>query len=389
MLSGLALTGAAPANAATTPTVTYQAHVSGIGWQGLVSNGATAGTTGQSKQMEAIRITTPGATMSAHVAGIGWQATDATPNGKGTTGLGKRMEAIRVHSTIAGYDLQCNAHVSTLGWMGWVGDNQVCGTTGRALPMEAVQLRYVPSGTSTPTSGSTVIPKGSTILVQETDTPSLTTGAKYVDFDMDEITPSLVSQAHAKGLKIGAYFSVGTLEDWRSDFSAMKAINGTSHPMSDWDGEYWVTGSSMSNASFVKLMYNRIDKMKSMGVDFIDPDNTDGYDNSDADGTVSLNQDKVYWTTLANYAHSKGMGFGIKNSLDLLPSVQGIADFAVNEECGQYSECDAYKPMLAAGKAVVSLEYSSSAYNKTHPSGMQVQWRDDDLGLPVKAQRIA
>lgn len=380
-LSALTLV-AAPTAQAATPSVSYAAHVSSVGWQAPVSDGATAGTTGQALQMEALKITTSGATVSAHVSGIGWMAPTASPGMSGTTGKGLRMEAVKVHSTLTGYALECQAHVAGLGWLGWVGDNQTCGTTGKSLQMEAVRLRYVPAA-------STVIPRGSNILVQETGTPSLSTGAKYVDFDADDIISTLVNSAHAKGLKVGAYFSIGTLENWRSDYTALKAINGTSHPMSDWAGEYWVTGASMSNTTFVNLMKARIDKMHNLGVDFIDPDNTDGYDNTDADGTVSKAQDVTYWTTLANYAHSKGMGFGIKNSIDLLPSVQNVADFAVNEECGEYAECSAYAPMLSQGKAVVSLEYTTAGYNAPHSAGMQVQLRDGDLGLPIKAQRFA
>ena len=36
--------------------VYYRAHVANIGWQDWVKNGALTGTTGQSRQMEAIEI---------------------------------------------------------------------------------------------------------------------------------------------------------------------------------------------------------------------------------------------------------------------------------------------------------------------------------------------
>ena len=49
-------TRAKVATYATTPGVTYQAHVQSIGWMSSVSNGATGGTTGQHKAMEAFKI---------------------------------------------------------------------------------------------------------------------------------------------------------------------------------------------------------------------------------------------------------------------------------------------------------------------------------------------
>ena len=36
----------------------------------------------------------------------------------------------------------------------------------------------------------------------------------------------------------------------------------------------------------------------------------------------------------------------------------GTFDFAVNEQCFQYHECGTYQPFLAAGKAVLNVEYA-------------------------------
>ena len=36
-------------------------------------------------------------------------------------------------------------------------------------------------------------------------------------------------------------------------------------------------------------------------------------------------------------------------------------DFAINEQCFQYKECGAYSGWLAAGKAVVEVEYHGTA----------------------------
>jgi uncharacterized protein YjdB len=41
---------------ATKFRVEYRAHVSGIGWQSYVADGATAGTTGQARSVEAVQI---------------------------------------------------------------------------------------------------------------------------------------------------------------------------------------------------------------------------------------------------------------------------------------------------------------------------------------------
>jgi len=41
---------------ATKYRIEYRAHVSGIGWQPYVADGAVAGTTGQSRAIEAVQI---------------------------------------------------------------------------------------------------------------------------------------------------------------------------------------------------------------------------------------------------------------------------------------------------------------------------------------------
>ena len=59
------------------PSLTYQAHGEKYGWQNVVQENSLAGTTGQYKRMEAIKINLtsdiPGnIEYSAHVAGYGW-----------------------------------------------------------------------------------------------------------------------------------------------------------------------------------------------------------------------------------------------------------------------------------------------------------------------------
>lgn len=85
---------------------------------------------------------------------------------------------------------------------------------------------------------------------------------------------------------------------------------------------------------------------------------------------------------LADLAHRRGLGFGLQHSLDLLPELVQDIDFAVNEQCFGYDECDAYAPLLAAGKPVVVLEYSMTPTQVcgTETGGMEVLFKDLDLG---------
>jgi hypothetical protein len=63
---------------------------------------------------------------------------------------------------------------------------------------------------------------------------------------------------------------------------------------------------------------------------------------------------------MTDYAHSKGLIIGMKNYVDLIPDVGSHFDFAVNENCYTYEECDGYSSFRKASKAVFSHIYKSS-----------------------------
>lgn len=150
-----------PASAAEAVQVFYQAHSQDYGWLGTVKNGATAGTTGKSKRMEAIQISifgeNGGVSYSTHVSDIGWMGTVSNGRTGGTTGKCKQIEAIKIWltGTIASkYDIQYRVHMADIGWGSWVKNGSVAGTTGQCRRVEAIQIKLVKktsSGTSTTT----------------------------------------------------------------------------------------------------------------------------------------------------------------------------------------------------------------------------------------------
>ena len=53
------------------------------------------------------------------------------------------------------------------------------------------------------------------------------------------------------------------------------------------------------------------------------------------------------------------MSVGLKNDLGQVDELEPLFDFAVNEQCFQYRECDRLQPFLDAGKNVIIVEYKS------------------------------
>ena len=144
----LMLAAAVCAGYAEAANVVYRAHCADIGWQNFVQNGATAGTTGQGRRMEALemRVSEGGIEYRAHVANIGWQNWVGNGATAGTTGRGLQMEAVQIRLTNGlqnNYSVEYRAHCANIGWTGWVRDGAVAGTTGRGLRMEALEVRLV------------------------------------------------------------------------------------------------------------------------------------------------------------------------------------------------------------------------------------------------------
>ena len=130
--------------------VQYRAHVKGKGWLDWQVDGTTAGTTGESRRMEAaqIQLINPNNTQicyQPHVQGLGWMGSSCDGAVAGTTGQNRRMEAIKIwlNGAPAGCSVQYRAHVKGNGWLPWVANGAVAGTTGQARRMEAVQVKLV------------------------------------------------------------------------------------------------------------------------------------------------------------------------------------------------------------------------------------------------------
>lgn len=116
----------------------YQAHVQNIGWQNAVGLEETAGTTGKSLRLEAIRINIKGFEFAdLHIANVGWKR--FTSGDMGTTGKGLAIEDIILK--IPGYEFR--VHMANIGWTTWTScdGKSSLGSVGQSRRLEAIQIR--------------------------------------------------------------------------------------------------------------------------------------------------------------------------------------------------------------------------------------------------------
>ncbi|MBR3834708.1 MAG: hypothetical protein IKJ73_10330 [Lachnospiraceae bacterium] len=148
---------------ADTPNVAYRTHVEKYGWQAWKYNGQMSGTSGESKRLEGIEIKLTnkdyegGIAYTTHVEKYAWQGTDLNnpatwrQNGAmaGTSGESKRLEAICI--TLTGemaehYDIYYRVHAEAFGWLGWAKNGNPAGTAGHSKRLEGIQIVIMPKG---------------------------------------------------------------------------------------------------------------------------------------------------------------------------------------------------------------------------------------------------
>lgn len=144
------------------PPLAVSANCSGIGWQGAVGNGAVAGTTGQSRPLEAFKISVSSQisgdiVYSAHVSNVGWMSEVSGGQIAGFTQDGQSVQAIKVRLTgelSTYFDVWYRVHVSNYGWLGWTRNGSASGTTRLGIPIQAMQIQIKPKGSAAPGSTS-------------------------------------------------------------------------------------------------------------------------------------------------------------------------------------------------------------------------------------------
>ena len=176
------------------------------------------------------------------------------------------------------------------------------------------------------------------------------------DVDLFDTTVEQIQSLQRQNRKVICYFSAGSLEDWRDDIRPIP-VNAIGKPLDGWAGEHWL---DIRDKQVWRTMQNRIKLAAKKGCDGIEPDNVDGYQNDS--GFPLTAQDQIAFNRfLAQSAHILKLSIGLKNSLGIVPELVDDFDFAVNEQCLEFQECDLLMPFIRQNKAVFHAEYQASS----------------------------
>jgi len=210
-------------------------------------------------------------------------------------------------------------------------------------------------------------------------------GAVVYDVDGENTTAADVAAIHATGAIAVCYVDVGTLETGRSDYSQFpSSVVGPG--VSGWPGENWLLVTAANQAVILPLMKARfIDWCQAKGFDAIEPDNLDGWTNI---SNISETDNVDYDLAIGSLAHAVPLSIGLKNVMTDLDASQYASflatyDWALNEQCYEYSECDTYTAagsFIPSNKAVFDVEYNVSP-DCTQADGAHLNAQKTDLDL--------
>lgn len=200
---------------------------------------------------------------------------------------------------------------------------------------------------------------GTSWQIQFTGNRDISLDVEMYDLDLFDTPTSVIDQLRNQGRVVICYFSGGTWENWRPDAGQFPdSVLGSN--LADWPGERWLDVSNIN--ALAPIMRARLDLAVEKGCNGVDPDNMDGYSNPTGFSNQRLNaaDQLAYNKWLADEAHARGLAIGLKNDLEQVVQLEPYYDFAINESCNQYSECQLLEPFVNAGKAVFGIEYSGN-----------------------------
>lgn len=193
---------------------------------------------------------------------------------------------------------------------------------------------------------------------QLNETINTTYDVAVYDIDLFDAPVATIAALQAAGIRVVCYFSAGSFEEFRDDAGTFpEEVIGD--PLEDFPDERWL---DIRSADVLTIMLARLDTAVEKGCDGVEPDNVDGFENDS--GFELAGEDQLLFNArIANAAHERGLSVGLKNDLEQIETLLPYFDFAVNEQCHEFDECESLGPFIDADKAVFNAEYDDSLVN--------------------------
>jgi hypothetical protein len=188
-----------------------------------------------------------------------------------------------------------------------------------------------------------------------------------VIYDIDGIINpgSTVTALHAMGKHVVCYVEVGAAGNYYSTadegvsttyYAQFAAAGVLGKAVPGWPERYLDIRSPVTLAIVESMIAQQC---AAKGFDAVETDIDESYGSPNGFGLTQADE-VTYMTALANYMHSLGLGWWIKNPDDtgdgFAALMEPLADAVLTEQCNQYSTCSALSAYFG-NKAVFNAEY--------------------------------
>lgn len=129
---------------------------------------------------------------------------------------------------------------------------------------------------------------------------------KNVAIEIEEFEPEQISAVKNQGVKIYAYLSVGTLEEYKEYYNDFKDYKLTR--LENWSGEYWM---DVSYVPWQTKMVELANQFKELGADGLFLDNFDVYGTVSTDEWDESFQEDIYQGCKSILSSLSGTGLSI------------------------------------------------------------------------------
>ncbi|MFL5737555.1 MAG: endo alpha-1,4 polygalactosaminidase [Actinomycetota bacterium] len=192
------------------------------------------------------------------------------------------------------------------------------------------------------------------------------------DIDLYGLGGGLATEAvdaiHTAGGHAICYVDAGSIETYRPDYPAFVRFDKRcgrcliGNPFSKvFNDENWanINNDQGQRDFMLKMNEKRVARCAQAGFDAVEFDVVEAYNSSyrTVGWHVSARTQLIFNSALADTAHRHDMSVGLKNDLGQIPQLLPKFDFAINEQCFQYHECDNLERFIEAGKPVFQVEY--------------------------------
>jgi hypothetical protein len=177
--------------------------------------------------------------------------------------------------------------------------------------------------------------------------------ADVYDVDLFATPASTVEELQRRGRRVICYVSAGSWEPYRPDATRYPSeVRGAA--VEGWPDERWL---DIRRLDLLRpIIEARFDLCAEKGFDGVEPDWMDSFQ-QDTGFAITAADQLRFNRMLAEMAHERGLAIGLKNDLDQVAELADVFDFAVNEQCAEFGECEALRPFLDRGKPVFHAEY--------------------------------